>query len=112
MTVLHYAASRNETGVAKVRGQGGPKRLCGRAGGVLGRFGFGGGDSKKLAGIKKTAAQVLLARHPDLPVNSVNAQGWAALHFAARHGSPDMLQLLLASGADLDLQESRGFLPP
>ncbi|MBT8077344.1 MAG: ankyrin repeat domain-containing protein [Gammaproteobacteria bacterium] len=44
-----------------------------------------------------STVQLLLDHGAD--INAVNRQGWSALHFALRENQPDVIELLLASGA-------------
>ena len=37
--------------------------------------------------------------------------GWSAMHWAARCGDPDIIQLLADSGADIDLPDAYGRSP-
>jgi len=60
-------------------------------------------DDEMLEGVK-----VLLEHHVD--VNAVNANGQTALHFAAA-ASDDIVKLLVANGAKLDVKDKQGRTP-
>jgi ankyrin repeat protein len=53
------------------------------------------------------AIQLLLER--GLPVNATDANGRTALHGAALQGYDDVIKFLAANGADLDVQDAKGF---
>ncbi|MBT9584586.1 DUF4034 domain-containing protein [bacterium] len=52
----------------------------------------------------------LLVKHPDL-IHCVDAEGQQPLHMAARWGSRQMVEQLLASGAAIEARDSEGFTP-
>jgi ankyrin repeat protein len=56
--------------------------------------------SRDIAQVKKLV-ELLIAAHVD--VNHRNIDGWSALHFAARHSRYEIVKVLLAAGADVNL---------
>ena len=56
-----------------------------------------------------TAVETLLAGGEN--VNSANAQGNTALHYAVATGNSEMVKLLLAHNADMNAANSKGWTP-
>ncbi len=54
-------------------------------------------------------AELLISTGID--VNHRNADGWSALHYAARHLRHDIARVLIAAGADVNLSNKRGKTP-
>jgi len=48
-------------------------------------------------------AKILIERGR-VPLNTLDKSGWSALHLAAGHNSLEMVQLLLSSGADINIR--------
>ena len=55
-------------------------------------------------------AKALLKDHPELALTQ-NREGWTPLHFAARNGHKDLVELLLAYKPDVNAKDSIGMTP-
>ena len=66
-------------------------------------------DFRFAAGGRESLEDVVsfIDRHPDM-VNSPDANGWTALHEAARAGNTEIIQVLLGAGADVALITKSG----
>ncbi|HXJ44593.1 MAG TPA: ankyrin repeat domain-containing protein [Bryobacteraceae bacterium] len=73
--------------------------------GVRGGRGPGRGGTQNIVG----AIKLLLDKGAD--VNAVNSRGMAAVHYAARTGNEEALQLLVSKGARLDVKDRIGRTP-
>lgn len=55
-------------------------------------------------------SRTILKEDPDL-VFSKDSNGWTPLHFAAFNGHKDVVELLLASRADVNAKDNEGYTP-
>ena len=51
----------------------------------------------------------LLLSHPGVDVARTDQDGWQAIHWAARNGYPDIVDLLLAQGANVNVQSKNKY---
>lgn len=53
----------------------------------------------------------LLIDKGQIPLNTLDSAGWSPLHLAAGHNNLEMVTLLLAKGADVNIKDSNGNTP-
>lgn len=105
MTALHWAADRNDEGVARLLLEAGAD--------VTARTRIGEYTPLLVASRRGNAEviRVLLESGADVDLRTTTA-GTSALHFAAAAGRGEALELLIAAGAELDARElSHGHTP-